>query len=420
MKLADMWGDTDGKLCILLLDIIDGYDPPDNNGDVGGYFAPLNFYDNETIAEAIAAGHYPADAKSNERDMIYIDIYPGEPGTEDSNRVVAHEMQHLMNFVTDILFAGNNIRNEFMDIWINEGLSSAAEWVYSGNHSNGRMEWYNADPYETISKGNNFFVWDKDRDISVLDDYSTVYLFFQWLRLQSKTDIYYDIMTSQYYDYRAVTNAARYHINSSYNDWEILLRTWLAANYINNATGVLGYRNDSVLKNVKAPLIKSTGPEVPLLPGEGVYSFVSGSPSALPSNSGNIRYLGLSNTATSTSIATNARLTYNRNANLEAAAENGLITGATPPASIQQLSVLPMLSAKPRAMSIGEYIGQKGKETGNTGDFYGNVLLSNKLDNPVNNKPSRSIGFAGSAGSAGKTGTIILSRYVHSEWAAYE
>jgi hypothetical protein len=46
-----------------------------------------------------------------------------------------------------------------------------------------------------------------------------------------------DIISSQYSDYRAVTTAAG-KISSSYtNDWGLLLRDWLAANYINAPSG---------------------------------------------------------------------------------------------------------------------------------------------------------------------------------------
>ena len=58
MELADWLGDGDGKLCILLLDIKDDYDPNGNASYVGGYFWGANFVDMKN---------------SNLCDMIYID-----------------------------------------------------------------------------------------------------------------------------------------------------------------------------------------------------------------------------------------------------------------------------------------------------------------------------------------------------------
>jgi hypothetical protein len=61
-----------------------------------------------------------------------------------------------------------------------------------------------------IHLGNTFFVWDNYTDpydpyffsYFVLDDYSTDYLFFQWLRIQAggSTAIYKDIFNSNDYD----------------------------------------------------------------------------------------------------------------------------------------------------------------------------------------------------------------------------
>jgi hypothetical protein len=208
-----------------------------------------------------------------------------------------------------------------MDIWINEGLSCAAEWVYSGNHDNDYMEWYNEDNTKLISRGNNFYVWDNrygtastnTHPNAVLDDYATAYLFFQWLRLQSggSTDIYKRIISSGNGDYLAVLNAL-----PGYSSWGDLLKTWLAANYFNASGGPYGSMNDPVLKNVKAITVPLGTTSVQLYAGEGVYS-VSNSAGILPNQSGNIRYAGLNKPNTTVSdadvLAGDWRLTYNVN-----------------------------------------------------------------------------------------------------------
>ena len=335
MQIADFMGDQDGKLCILLLDIQDGY--TNGGGYVSGYFSQINFYDNFYA--------------SNKRDMIFVDTYPGNPGTEESNRITAHEMQHLMNFVTSYMFETMGIRRSPMDLWINEGLSSAAEWVATGSHSNGRIAWYNSDPYKTIAKGNNFFVWDNYKSIdsdTVMDDYATVYLFFQWLRLQAGlqagletdgTEIFNSIINSKHHDYRAVTEAARIHINSDFGNWDVLLKTWMAANYINALDGLYGYRNEKEFNSIKIHYAPSASKNILLFPGEGVYSFTANTFN-IPINSGNVRYLGLNadlNAGFPSFTQTNGvipqgktLLTFNANTSAGGDAQSGIVTGYQP------------------------------------------------------------------------------------------
>jgi len=316
-------GKTSGaKLTILLLDIKDGYS---SGGDayVGGYFHSVNLYKKD-----------PADNRkySNELDMIYVDTYPSVPGSDSSNETIAHEMQHLMNFVSTFLF-----RNDPMDTWIDEGLSTAAEWVYTGKHPEVRWKYYIEDRSNLIKKGNNFYIWDNhgsESPLANLDDYATAYLFFQYLRLQSvePKDIYYDILTSKFSNYQAVTTATNIN-NTHKNNWQLLLRDWHAANYTNAASGPYGYKDDATLKQVKAPMVPAGTTSVNLYPGEGVYSKTTTAES-VPSGSGNIRYAGLSSSGAtpndSTGFANGARLTYNVDTNKEGSFATGNTTGIAP------------------------------------------------------------------------------------------
>jgi len=312
-------GKTSGaKLTILLLDIKDGYA---TKGDpyVGGYFQPLQLFE---------------DAHSNKLDMIYVDTYPSVPGSQNSNETLAHEMQHLMNFVSSIVFRVDGNTLNLTDTWVDEGLSAATEWVYSGQHPEVRWKNYNEDPSKLIAKGNSFYIWGNhdDNPLAILDDYATVYLFFQYLRLQSdgSDDIYFDIHTSGSSDYRAVTTAT--NINSNHkNNWPLLLRDWYAANYTNNTSGLYGYMNDPTLRNVKPKLFPTTATSVNLYPGEGVYSRTTAS-GTVPSDSGNIKYIALSSTGapSSTTSANGARLTYNVNTDIKGTSESGSTTGIAP------------------------------------------------------------------------------------------
>jgi hypothetical protein len=334
MELADWLADGDGKLNILLLDIQDGYVSSENGGYVGGYFWSGNFYRKESANPL---------QYSNEIDMIYVDTYPGKPGEDDSNRTLAHEMQHLMNFVTSIQTRVNREKMMvyLMDTWIDEGLSSAAEYVYLGTHPEDRYGWFNDDKKGTIARGNNFFIWGNYEDDSILDDYATVYLFFQWLRLQSGgRGIYKDIINAPYpyYDYQAVTRAIKPYLGlmTHDNDWSGLLKTWMAANYINAREGPYGYMNESKLSAVKARTAPEAAAMLQLLPGEGVYSGIAAGgdvSSYAPGSGPNIKYACLSGAGTGSAVsdteahAGGVLLTYNANTDPEGKAERGNLAG---------------------------------------------------------------------------------------------
>ena len=273
----------DGTLTILLLDIRDG--------STGGSWTDGYFWDGDFIRNE---PEDPVYRYSNFCNMIYIDIFPGTPGGDESNKTLAHELQHLINFVTSVLKRSTiNAQNQAiprqMDLWINEGLSAAAEYVFDGKHNAGRINWFNGDEYygpnQNLLLGDNFYVWGNyarsDPD-SLLNDYATVYLFFQWLRVQSggisnEKNIYKDIIRSPFSDYRSVLSAAHNHVNTKYGDdkWGLLLRDWMAANYINASSGIYGYGTDTALRRVQA-MVTTNLPStyrLALAPGEGIYTF---------------------------------------------------------------------------------------------------------------------------------------------------
>ncbi|WP_026043726.1 hypothetical protein [Treponema primitia] len=323
LELADWLGDGDGKLAILLLDIKDTY-TPNTPGYVAGYFWAENFFDSRY---------------SNQMDMMYVDTNPGVPGSISSNTTFAHELQHLMNYATATVRRRSNNSITFMDTWIDEGLSTAAEYVYRApNHDDERLDWFVEDRERTIAQGNTFFVWGNHTEKSALDDYATAYLFFQWLRLQSDgTDIYRDIITSSDTDYKAVTKAAAAKIDPKYNDWGSLLGDWMAANYIRSTSGRYGYKDDTIIQNkLKVPYLPGVT-SLPLYPGEGVYSVVGDTPGVFPSASGNIKYVGLKKESVPNDTALSpggALLTYNTSTvlrrymnELPEQAETGELTG---------------------------------------------------------------------------------------------
>jgi hypothetical protein len=322
-------GKKDKKLTILLLDIKDDFNGTTNTSYTAGYFYSGNFYDR---------------LYSNGCDMIYVDTYPGlKLKPEDTYATFAHELQHLINYTTTTLKRKDSKGNlSPMDTWIDEGLSSQAEYFYYGKNLENRCEDFYEDKYGTIAEGNNFFVWGnhvtKEKPMPILDDYSTVYLFFRWLYLQAadkglQSNIFLDIETSNLSDHRVITNAAT-KINSGWTDWEIVLRNWLAANYYPE-NSVYGYKGDSYLQDkIKVNPIKTSNNKISLAPGEGVYSRVSGSYPTPPSN-GYIRYAGLpgnsSDIVTQGSIDSGVLLTYNANTSNKKTtpSETGYLTGVS-------------------------------------------------------------------------------------------
>ena len=324
-------GGKDGKLTILLLDIKDGYDSKKNNSYVAGYFFSGDFQRRGDIGYGFF---------SNGRDMIYIDTNPGlKMKPEQTYATFAHELQHLINYITSVRIN----RKYLQDTWVDEGLSSHAEYLYLGKNPEDKCEWFSEDKNGTIAEGNNFFVWgnymDGEESLSILDDYSTVYLFFRWLYLQAdeelKPRLFREIISSDQFDYRAVTNVAS-QINPKWEDWETLLRTWFAANYAPSNT-LYGYKGDSYLQST----IKVTpiaGDSIDLYPGEGVYSIIN-NPFPTKSASASIRYAGLARNGTilgtDSPYTGNMLLTFNVNTNNKKStpATTGQLTGVKPPAA---------------------------------------------------------------------------------------
>ena len=328
--------DQDKKLNILLLDIRDGFTSPEKSSSyVAGYFDPTNVFSNRE------------QEHSNEMNMIYVDTYPGlSMYSKNTYSTLAHEFQHLINFSTSLC---NRLDNEYwqMETWIDEGLAAQAEVLYLEENLKDRIDSYIKDKAGTITnEGNNFYVWDNyPDDGAILDDYATTYLFFQWLYLQADTtlkpELFYKIITSPFSDYHAVTNAAK-EIKAEWEDWDSLLGTWLAANYINHPSNEYGYKGDPDFKDIKAKTMPAGSSKVELFPGEGVYSDINSSFTP-PAGSGvSVRYAGLDNASMSVA-ALNLKgtlLTFNVNIpkinNLleednDIVTETGYVTGYSAP-----------------------------------------------------------------------------------------
>jgi len=343
-------GRSDRRLTILLLDIRDGWRDPQTDAYIAGYFFSGDFFPAGRIQ---GTNHY-----SNGRDMIYIDTFPGlEFNWERALSTIAHELVHLINFVTAVQM--NQPR--MMDLWIDEGLASQAEFIHLGRDLEDRIEWFVHDRLGTISRGNNFFVWGNHvgrQPLAILDDYATVYLFFRWLFLQAQarlepdlyTRLFYNMVTSEYHDHRIVTSLAR-QINPAWENWDLLLKTWLAANFYPD-NPVFGYKDDDIRNELRVRPIYGLE-SILLYPGEGVFSRID-SPFTPPPEAGvNIRYAGLAPDHVSPSnsfpITGEVMLTFNANTNHTRPSERGFLTNAP-------LSPAARLAEEPRPPFTGPFV----------------------------------------------------------------
>ncbi len=105
--------DGDARITLLLLDIQDNYDPQRGiRGFTAGYFYAGDCYNRKKSAH------------SNEREMLYLDIFPSDPSSEKFLSVIAHEFQHMIHW--------NNDPKEFT--WVNESLSQLAPFLCGYGH----------------------------------------------------------------------------------------------------------------------------------------------------------------------------------------------------------------------------------------------------------------------------------------------
>ncbi|MFW5796026.1 MAG: hypothetical protein ACOCV0_02390, partial [Alkalispirochaeta sp.] len=261
--------DRNDRVIILLLDIRDGF--TGSGGYVGGYFDPRDLF--------VTSG-------SNQGEVLYIDTNPLSPGSEDFLRTIAHEFQHLVNFAENYLYEGG----QRQDTWIDEGLSLSAEYLYRGSHSTMRIDYYNADPEGSIALGNNFYDWNNG---DVLADYSTAYIFFQWLRIHANNGagIYREIIANDNNGYQAVEDAARNRIAGSDGTIDGLIRDWYIAIRYGLPSGLYGFGSDATLNGLVFHDESMEDSSIDLAPGEGVFIPTEGSLSPDPVT--NIGYVGL-------------------------------------------------------------------------------------------------------------------------------
>lgn len=255
--------DNNGKVTILLLDIVDGHNSITSPSYVGGYFYSVDYITQDSLDSA----GYTND-HSNERAMLYIDVNPQDVTKDDVYSTVAHEFQHMINFSQNTLDGGSI--NPDIDLlsgagtptWIDEGFAMASEQIWATevkNFTNASEEWpvYSRITYFNDSdrylEGNPLIKWIRsESEYDVLSNYSNSFLFFQYLRVHSSldNDIFKTMMDSSTDDIGMIDDILS--TISTASNFQEVLENWLVANKLNLSNGEYGYMGAEGLSDVKA------------------------------------------------------------------------------------------------------------------------------------------------------------------------
>jgi large repetitive protein len=231
--------DGDGKINLLCFDIQDGFQG--NGGFIGGYFNQMDVFD------------VPG---SNKSELLYIDTYPALGKNKNeltyAFSTIAHELQHLVNFNQNVLIEGDK---EGMDVWLDEGLSMAAEQIYKGTRLSDRIDYYNES--FSIGKGHSLLHWDYDGD--TLANYSLSYLFGQYVKTQAKQgdSIFKEILKDPNNNYKAVENVVKKYVDPTLTFGKFSTH-FRAALLLKESSGLNGFNGDFVASNLQPRLYAGT------------------------------------------------------------------------------------------------------------------------------------------------------------------
>ena len=158
----------DGKVTFLILDIDDGAKV--GEPFIAGYFDPLNeFNDNQVYREICENPSIPYCSRSNEQEILYLDIVQAKTDINTFMSTLAHEYQHLLHFTQDMK-TGNKLEEK----WVNEGLSEVASDITGYGPQSGRLRAFRQVRGNSLTSFKNKLI-----------DYSHSYVYFRFL-----TDIY--------------------------------------------------------------------------------------------------------------------------------------------------------------------------------------------------------------------------------------
>jgi len=207
--------DQDPRIIILILDIQDSYNPPDNIGYIAGYFSTVN----QSLS----------DQNSNKAEIFYIDGVQSNltttGGLNMAMSTVAHEFQHMIRFAQFDMFGIGE------ETFYDECLSLSAEIVCG-------YSVYNQSLYANET---NYFLtdWRPLGDSKVYNDYSRAAKLGLYLYEQFGTGFF------TRYRNNKVPNKDGFirSINESGTGrtYASVLGDWFVANYLNNRNVDLRY-----------------------------------------------------------------------------------------------------------------------------------------------------------------------------------
>ncbi|MGL6104921.1 immunoglobulin-like domain-containing protein [Romboutsia sp.] len=247
-KVANNFGkesdvDGDGKVNILCYDIQDGFNG--SGGYIAGYFYGGDLYNIQY---------------SNKSEIFYIDTYPAmsSNNTYDVDvtqcySTLAHEFQHMINF-NQTIFLENTVSD--MDVWLNEGMSMAAEQIYTQNSLTERIDYYNY--AKSIKNGHSVLYWDYYGD--TLSNYSLSYLFLQYFRIQvgQGDKIFSELQSLKNNNYKDIECLIQKYIdpNMTFGQFMTNFRVALLKN---EATGKYGFKGETGFNKIEDCIYSGQG-----------------------------------------------------------------------------------------------------------------------------------------------------------------
>ncbi|MBF0501570.1 MAG: hypothetical protein HQM09_15635 [Candidatus Riflebacteria bacterium] len=223
--------DGDPRITLFLLDIHDNYNPGSNQlAFTAGYFFSGDEYTHEK------------SASSNEREILYIDLYPGDPAKPNFMSVVAHEFQHMIHWHHD----------PKENPWINESMSQLASYLNGYGHPTQLSSFFR-------NPDNDLFSWSPE---TMIANYGQAYLFSYYMSTHlASTQAARQTLTRSIVEEKSdgiigVEKAfAKCGIKSSFAD---VFRDFCVANYLNDSSfagGLFGYGN--TFPQMQLPILRT-------------------------------------------------------------------------------------------------------------------------------------------------------------------
>jgi hypothetical protein len=166
-----------GKIFILLLDIRDGYTP--SGGYIAGYFYGVNEESNVDV--------YPSGYRSNQKEVFFMDVDPGNPASPTFYKSLAHEFQHMVHWE----------QKAYDDTWLDEAMSEIAPYYagYGANYSRVNTFEYGSNRSDSLT------AWGSD-----LKDYAVVYMWAQYMADRFPDNVFKSILSNPSYGITSVND----------------------------------------------------------------------------------------------------------------------------------------------------------------------------------------------------------------------